>query len=79
MIRKRAVMINYLTHEVLDPNYQPLLTSRELTEGNKNLERKKLVWRLRWLNKILTLAGTVELNENSNNAHLQFSTDSHCV
>ena len=50
MIRKRAVMINYLTHEVLDPNYQPLLTSRELTEGNKNLERKKLVWRLRWLN-----------------------------
>ncbi len=76
MIRKRAVLINYLTHEVLDPNYQPLLTSRELTEGNKNLERSRMMWRLRWLNKVINISGKAEQTEN---AQLQFSTSSHCV
>ena len=76
MIRKRAVLINYLTHEVLDPNYQPLLTSRELTEGNKNLERRRMMWRLRWLNKVINISGKAEQTEN---AQLQFSTPSHCV
>lgn len=76
MIRKRAVLINFLTHEVLDPNYQPLLTSRELTEGNKNLERKRLMWRLRWLNKVINISGEAEQKEH---AQLQFSTPSHSV
>lgn len=76
MIRKRAVLINYLTHEVLDPNYQPLLTSRELTEGNKNLERRRMMWRLRWLNKVINISGEAEQKEN---AQLQFSTPSHSV
>ena len=76
MIRKRAVLINFLTHEVLDPNYQPLLTSRELTEGNKNLERKRLMWRLRWLNKVINISGEAEQKEN---AQLQFSVPSHSV
>ena len=76
MIRKRAVLINYLTHEVLDPNYQPLLTSRELTEGNKNLERRRMMWRLRWLNKVINISGKAEQTEN---AQLQFCTPSHCV
>ena len=76
MIRKRAVLINYLTHEVLDPNYQPLLTSRELTEGNKNLERSRMMWRLRWLNKVINISGKAEQTEN---AQLQLSTSSHCV
>ncbi len=76
MIRKRAVLINYLTHEVLDPNYQPLLTSRELTEGNKNLERKRLMWRLRWLNKVINISGEAEQKEH---AQLQFSIPSHSV
>ena len=76
MIRKRAVLINFLTHEVLDPNYQPLLTSRELTEGNKNLERKRLMWRLRWLDKVINISGEAEQTEH---AQLQFSTPSHSV
>ncbi len=76
MIRKRAVLINFLTHEVLDPNYQPLLTSRELTEGNKNLERRRMMWRLRWLNKVINISGEAEQKEN---AQLQFSTPSHSV
>ena len=76
MIRKRAVLINFLSHEVLDPNYQPLLTSRELTEGNKNLERRRMMWRLRWLNKVINISGKAEQTEN---AQLQFSAPSHCV
>jgi len=76
MIRKRAVLINFLTHEVLDPNYQPLLTSRELTEGNRNLERKRLMWRLRWLNKVINISGEAKQKEH---AQLQFSTPSHSV
>ena len=76
MIRKRAGLINFLTHEVLDPNYQPLLTSRELTEGNKNLERRRMMWRLRWLNKVINISGEAEQKEN---AQLQFSTPSHSV
>ena len=76
MIRKRAVLINFLTHEVLDPNYQPLLTSRELTEGNKNVERRRMMWRLRWLNKVINISGEAEQKEN---AQLQFSTPSHSV
>ena len=76
MIRKRAVLINFLTHEVLDPNYQPLLTSRELTEGNKNLERRRMMWRLRWLNKVINISGEAEQKEN---VQLQFSTPSHSV
>lgn len=72
MIRKRAVLVNYLTNEPVDPNYQPLLSAWELTEGNKNLERACLRWRLRWLNRVTTLTGAINLAESSDNAQLQF-------
>ncbi len=72
MIRKRAVLVNYLTNEPVDPNYQPLLSAWELTEGNKNLERASLRWRLRWLNRVTTLTGAINLAESSDNAQLQF-------
>ena len=74
MIRKRAVLVNYLTNEPVDPNYQPLLSAWELTEGNKNLERASLRWRLRWLNRVTTLTGAVEMQEKTGNAQLQFSS-----
>ncbi len=72
MIRKRAVLVNFLTNEPVDPNYQPLLSAWELTEGNKNLERASLRWRLRWLNRVTTLTGAINLAESSDNAQLQF-------
>ena len=72
MIRKRAVLVNYLTNEPVDPNYQPLLSAWELTEGNKNLERASLRWRLRWLNRVTTVTGAINLAESSDNAQLQF-------
>ncbi len=74
MLRKRAVLVNYLTNEPVDPNYQPLLSAWELTEGNKNLERSHLRWRLRWLNRVTNLTGAVEMRERSDNAQLQFSS-----
>ena len=74
MLRKRAVLVNYLTNEPVDPNYQPLISAWELTEGNKNLERAHCRWRLRWLNKVTTLTGAVEMREKSDNAQLQFGT-----
>ncbi len=72
MLRKRAVLVNYLTNEPVYPNYQPLLSAWELTEGNKNLERASLRWRLRWLNRVTTLTGAINLAESSDNAQLQF-------
>jgi len=74
MIRKRAVLVNYLTNKPIDPNYQPLLSADELSEGNANLEKAMLRWRLRWLNRVTTLTGAVEMKETSDNAQLQFST-----
>ena len=74
MIRKRAVLVNYLTNQPVDPGYQPLITADELSEGNKNLEKAMLRWRLRWLNRVTTLTGAVEMTERSDNAQLQFST-----
>jgi len=74
MIRKRAVLVNYLTNKPIDPNYQPLLSADELSEGNANLEKAMLRWRLRWLNRVITLTGAVEMKETSDNAQLQFST-----
>ena len=74
MIRKRAVLVNYLTNEPIDPGYQPLITADELTEGNKNLEKAMLRWRLRWLNRVTTLTGAVEMQEKTGNAQLQFSS-----
>ena len=73
MIRKRAVLVNYLTNQPVDPGYQPLITADELSEGNKNLEKAMLRWRLRWLNRVTTLTGAVEMTERSDNAQLQFS------
>ena len=74
MIRKRAVLVNYLTNQPIDPNYQPLLSAEELSEGNANLEKAMLRWRLRWLNRVTTLTGAVEMTERSDNAQLQFSS-----
>jgi len=37
MIRKRAVLVNYLTNKPVDPNYQPLLSADELSEGNAKM------------------------------------------
>ena len=39
MIRKRALLVNYLTNEPVDAGYQPLLTADELAQGNQNLEK----------------------------------------
>ena len=73
MIRKRAVLVNYLTNEPVDPNYMPLLSADELASGNENLEKSNLRWRLRWLNRVTTLTGAVNMQEISDNAQLQFS------
>ncbi len=78
MVRKRAVLVNYLNNEVLDPGYQPLLTAWELTEGNKNLERSQLKWRLRWLNNVINITGDVSLKETSTSAQLQQLTPINC-
>ena len=67
------MLVNYLTNVPIDPNYQPLLTADELTEGNQNLEKAMLRWRLRWLNRVTNLTGSVEMKERSDNAQLQFS------
>ena len=74
MIRKRAILVNYLTNKPVDPNYQPLLSADELSEGNANLEKAMLIWRLRWLNRVTTLTGAVIMKETSDNAQLQFSS-----
>ena len=74
MIRKRAVLVNYLTNKPVDPSYQPLLSADELSEGNANLEKAMLRWRLRWLNRVTTLTGSVEMQEKTGNAQLQFSS-----
>ena len=74
MIRKRAVLVNYLTNKPVDPSYQPLLSADELSEGNANLEKAMLRWRLRWLNRVTTLTGAIEMQEKTGNAHLQFSS-----
>ena len=79
MIRKRAVLVNYLTNQPIDPNYQPLLSADELSEGNANLEKAMLRWRLRWLNRVTTLTGAVEMTERSDNAQLQFSSSVYSV
>ncbi len=77
MIRKRALLVNYLTNEPVDAGYQPLLTADELSQGNQNLEKSMLRWRLRWLNKVTTLTGSVEMSETSDNAELQFFSPVH--
>ena len=74
MIRKRAVLVNYLTNKPVDPNYQPLLSADELSEGNANLEKSMLRWRLRWLNRVTTLTGAIEMQAKTGNAQLQFSS-----
>ena len=77
MIRKRALLVYYLTNEPVDAGYQPLLTADELAQGNQNLEKSMLRWRLRWLNKVTTLTGSVEMSETSDNAELQFFSPVH--
>ena len=71
MLRKRAVLVNYLTNEPVDPNYQPLLSAEELSEGNENLEKSMLRWRLRWLNNVISITGDISLTETSTSAQLQ--------
>jgi hypothetical protein len=71
MIRRRAVLVNYLTNEPVDPNYQPLLSAEELSEGNENLEKSMLRWRLRWLNNVISITGDISLTETSTSAQLQ--------
>lgn len=71
MIRRRAVLVNYLTNEPVDPSYQPLLSAEELSEGNENLEKSMLRWRLRWLNNVISITGDISLTETSTSAQLQ--------
>lgn len=71
MIRRRAVLVNYLTNEPVDPNYQPLLSAEELSEGNENLEKSMLRWRLRWLNNVISITGDISLTETSTSDQLQ--------
>ncbi len=78
-LRKRAVLVDRLNKKCLDANWRPLLSESELEDANHRLDEAFSIWQWRWTGNSVSLAGTVNLAEKSENAQLQFSTSCYSV
>ena len=61
MERRRAVMINTVTGEPIDPAWRPMLAIDELPEANALMARNRLHFTWRWIPATQEIHGCVVL------------------
>lgn len=76
---KRAVLIDRQNKKCLDKQWRPLISQQEFELANHLLDEDHSIWQWQWVGNLVNLAGTANLAETSENAHLQFGTTCHSV
>ena len=77
MVRKRAILVHTVKRVPLDVKWRPMLADDEMEYANARLQQCRMPYRWRWLGNMTTLAGSCNLQEQSDNAAVSLGSSCH--